>query len=111
VEHRKTFKVAILFLFLILSTLLSGCNSKSPEENQNTDSRFIGQWKNQRTSEILEFKDDGTYTITEKEEADWYTEPGGTIWMDGTAYSYSFSENDTVLSLTESGYTRIYQKL
>jgi hypothetical protein len=105
----KNSQVAVLFLFLVFGSLLSGCNSTSPEEN--TDSRFIGQWKNQRTSEILEFKDDGTYTITEKEEADWYTEPGSKIWMDGTTYSYTFSENDSILSLTESGYTRTYQKL
>lgn len=106
----KPSKVAVFFLFLLLSILLCGCTS-GPPEDETYDSRLIGQWRNERTSEILEFFANGIYTITEKEMANWSTASGGKLWMDGTLYSYSLSENDTVLSTTESGYTRTYRRI
>ncbi len=106
----KPSKVAAFFLFLFLGVLLCGCTSSPPEDETN-DSRLIGQWRNTRTSEILEFFENGIYTITEKEMANWSTGPGGKLWMDETLYSYSLSENDTVLSTTESGYTRTYRRI
>lgn len=106
----KRFKVAAFFLFLWLGVLLCGCTS-TPSVDETQDSRLLGQWRNERTSEILEFYADGTYTITEKEMANWSTEPGGNLWMYGTLCSYSLSENETKLSITESGYTRTYRKI
>lgn len=103
-------KVAAFFLFLLLAVLLCGCTSPPPAD-ETYDSRLIGQWRNTRTSEILEFYADGIYTITEKEMANWSTEPGGKLWMDGTLYSYNLSENDSLLSTTESGYTRTYRRI
>lgn len=106
----KPSKVAAFFLLITLSVLLCGCISSSPED-ETYDSRLIDQWRNERTSEILEFYADGTYTITEKEMANWSTEPGGKLWMYGTLCSYTLSENDMLLSITESGYTRTYRRI
>jgi hypothetical protein len=107
----KRFEVAALFFFFILSGVLSGCTSPPPGEDTTHDSLLIGQWRNPRTLEILVFSADGTYTITEGEYANWSTEPGGVLWMFGTQYTYSFSENNTVLSISEPGYTRTFQKI
>ena len=114
----KRFEVAVVFLFFISCGILSGCTS-TPENtqtddqtnNQTFDSRLIGQWRNPRTQEILEFKADGTYTITEAEMANWSTAPGGKLWMFGTPYTYTLSENNTLLSITEPGFTRTYNRI
>ncbi len=115
----KHIKVAALFFFFILSGILSGCTNTPSEKNETDDHLnektydplLPGQWKNPGTLEILEFKADGTYTLSEAEEATWYTESGGRLWMFGTPYTYALSENDTVLSITEQGFTRIYQRI
>jgi hypothetical protein len=115
----KRFEVAALFFLFVLSAILSGCTSTPPKNNQTDDqtnvhtydSLLIGLWRNPRTLEILEFMSDGTYSITEAEEADWYTQPGGILWMYGTQYTYSFSENNTVLSISEPGFTRTFQRI
>jgi hypothetical protein len=115
----KRFEVAALFFLFILSAILSGCTSTPSENNQTDgqtpektyDSLLIGPWRNPRTLEILEFNADGTYTITEAEMADWYTQPGGILWMYGTQFTYSFSENNTVLSISEPGYTRTFHRI
>lgn len=106
----KQSKVAVFFLFFFFGLLLCGCLG-TPPEDEAQDSRLIGQWRNTRTSEILEFFADGTYTITEKEMANWSTEAGGKLWMYGTLCAYSLSENETMLSITESEYTRTYQRI
>lgn len=115
----KRVEVVVLFLFLIFGVVLSGCTSTPPKDNETDggtnektyDSRLIGLWRNPRTLEILEFMSDGIYSITEAEMEEWYTQPGGILWMYGTQYSYSLSENDTILSITEPGYTRTFQKI
>ena len=115
----KRFEVAALFFLFILSAILSGCTSTPSENNQTDDqtndhtydSLLIGQWRNPRTLEILEFNVDGTYTITEAEEADWSTASGGRLWMYGTAYTYALLENDTILTITEDVYTRTFHRL
>jgi len=104
--------VAILFLFLVLMSLFSGCMNTSPSGHEKThDPRLIGSWQNNRTFEILEFKADGTYTVTEGELAEWYTESGGRLWMFGTAYTYTLADRDTLLNITEQVYTRTYHRL
>jgi hypothetical protein len=87
-------------------------NETEDNLNEKTyDGLLIGQWKNPHTLEILEFKTDGTYTLSEAEEATWYTASGGRLWMFGTPYTYALSENNTVLSITEQGFTRVYQRV
>jgi hypothetical protein len=115
----KRFEVAVLFLFFILCGVLSGCTSTTPDNNQTDgqtpektyDPLLIGLWRNPRTLEILEFGADGIYSITEAEMEEWYTQPGGKLWMYGTEYTYSLSENNTVLSITEPGYTRTFKRI
>jgi|GEM_PF-3162178 hypothetical protein len=115
----KRFEVATLFLFIILCGILSGCTNTPSEKNETDnqtpektyDSRLIGQWRNPRTLEILDFQANGIYSITEAEMEEWYTLPGGKLNMFGTMYTYSLSENDTVLSITEPGYTRTWNRL
>jgi hypothetical protein len=115
----KKFEVVVLFFFLSLSGVLSGCTSNPSENNQTDDqtpqktydSLLIGQWRNPRTLEILDFTPDGIYSITEAEMEEWYTQPGGILWMYGTQYTYSFGENNTMLYITEPGYTRTFQKI
>ncbi len=115
----KRIEVAVLFLFFLLGSILSGCNSTPPKDNETDgqtdekfyDSRLIGLWKNPRTMEILEFGADGIYSISEAETEDWYTQPGGILWMYGKNYTYSFSQNETVLSITELGYTQTWNRI
>jgi len=106
----KRFYVVVLFLFFFLCCILSGCTN-APPEVLGHDSRLIGEWKNERTLEVLEFNTDGTYTVTEAEMADWSTASGGKLWMYGTAYTYALLENDTILTITEDIYTRTYHRL
>jgi len=116
----KRFEVAVLFLFVIFCGILSGCTSTPTDKNQTDDqtpektydSLLIGQWRNPRTLEILYFGSDGIYSITEAEDAEeWYTQSGGKLWMYGTMYTYALSENNTVLSITEPGYTQTWQRI
>jgi hypothetical protein len=115
----KRIEVAALFLFFLLGSILCGCTSTPPKDNETNgptdgkfyDSRLIGLWKNPRTMEILEFGADGIYSISEAEMENWYTLPGGILWMYGTNYTYSFSQNNTVLSITEPGYTRTWNRI
>jgi len=117
--HMKRFDVAALFLLIILCGTLSGCTNAPSEKNETDnqtpektyDSRLIGLWRNPRTLEILDFQADGIYSITEAEMEDWYTQPGGILWMYGTRYTYTLSENNTVLSITEPGYTRTWNRI
>jgi len=106
----KRFDVVVLVLFFFLCCILSGCTN-TPPEDQSHDSRLIGEWRNERTLEVLQFNTDGTYTITEAEEADWSTASGGRLWMYGTAYTYALLENNTILTITEDTYTRTYHRL
>jgi hypothetical protein len=106
----KRFDVVVLVLFFILCCILSGCTT-TPPEVENHDSRLIGEWRNERTLEVLAFNADGTYTITEAELANWSTAPGGKLWMYGTAYTYALLENNTILTITEDIYTRTYHRL
>jgi hypothetical protein len=120
----KRAEVVVLFLFIFLGSVLSGCTNTPPKDNETDggtngkfyDSQLIGLWRNPRTLEVLEFRPDGIYSITEAEMEEWYTQPGGILWMYGTQYTYSFSENNTVLGITEvingePGYTRTFQKI
>lgn len=110
----KRFEVAALFFFFVLSGILSGCTSTPPDNHTDgttLDSLLIGEWRNPRTLEILVFMEDGTYTISEGEYANWSTGSGGILWMYGTQYTYSLSENNTILSITEPGYTRTFEKI
>jgi len=112
--------IAGLLLFLFFCTLLlSGCTNTPSDENETKnptdekfyDSRLIGQWENPNTRTILDFATDGTYYITEAEMETWYTLPGGILNMYGTNYTYALSENDTVLRITEPGFTRIWYRV
>lgn len=100
----------VLFLFFFFVCILSGCTDTSSESHPY-DSRLIGQWKNEKSLEVLEFFPDGTYFITEAEMEDWYTEPGGRLWMYGTLYSYTLSENNMMLNITGDGYSWILRKI
>jgi hypothetical protein len=112
----KRIEVAIFFLFLLLSGIFCGCTTTPSDKNQTSDqktydSRLIGQWLNPRTREVLSFRADGVYTLSEAETETWYTQAGGKLWMFGTEYTYSFSENNTILSITEPGFTRNYERI
>jgi hypothetical protein len=95
---------------IIISCLLGGCSSTN-NTSQGHDSRFVGQWQNQQTGEILTFYSDGTYNLEEGETANWSTADGGKLSMYNSFYSYLFSENNTVLTLTQESVTKIYKRL
>jgi hypothetical protein len=106
----KRFDVVILILLFFLGILVTGC-TQTPPEDEKYDSRLIGDWLNNRTKEVLTFENNGIYSITEAEMANWSTAEGGKLWMYGTLYSYALSENNTILRITGDGYTRIYKKI
>jgi hypothetical protein len=106
----KMYGALVLVLFFFLGGILSGCTT-TPPEVQGHDSRLIGEWRADRTMEVLIFNNDGTYTISEGETANWSTASGGKLWMFGTLYSYALLENNTVLTITQSEYTRTYRRL
>jgi len=106
----KQYGAFVLVLFFFLSGFLSGC-TETPPEVPGHDSRLIGEWRSEPSGEALIFRNDGTYTISEGETANWSTSSGGKLWMFGTQYSYALLENDTILTITQSGYTRTYRRL
>ena len=106
----KQSNIVVLSLFFFLGCFLSGCTDTLPESHPY-DSRLIGQWRNERSLEVLEFYPDGTYFISEAEMEEWLTEPGGRLWMYGTLYSYTLSANNTVLNITGDEHTRTFRKI
>ena len=102
--------IVVCSMVTILSCLLSGCSTTN-NTAQGHDSRFIGQWQNQQTSEILTFYSDGTYNLEEGETANWSTADSGKLWMYNSFYSYVFSENNTMLTLTQDSVTKIFIRL
>jgi hypothetical protein len=107
----KEYGAIILILFFFLGCILGGCTSTTPPTVETHDSRLIGNWQETHTKEILSFRADGTYTITEAELANWSTAPGGKLWMYGTLYTYALLENNTVLNISEDSYTRTYHRV
>ena len=100
-----------LVVFFCVTGFLSGC-TETPEEIHGLDSELVGEWQDQNISyEILTFYSNGRYNVAEGETANWSTAAGGKLWMNEMLYSYALSENNTVLSITQEGYTRTYRKV
>ena len=107
----KKYGILLLVVFFGVASFLSGC-TETPEEIHGRDTRLVGEWQNQGMySEILTFYSDGTYNVEEGETANWSTAAGGRLWMNGVLRSYALSENDTVLNITQEGYTQTYRKV
>ena len=111
----KRYDIFVIILFFFFCSLITGCINNSTDnhgdDEDGHDSRLIGEWRNQESLEILEFRADGMYTITEAEMANWSTEPDGKLWMYGSLYSYTLSDNNTVLNIVGQGYSWTFKKI
>ncbi len=101
----KKHLIVIGIVVLLLVVGLSGCNEISNPLTGNDDNRFVGTWKNEYGATITFFSD-GTGSQTSV-SFQWEIKDGKLVmdWIiEGTKYSlvynYSFSNNDTTLTLT-----------
>ena len=108
-------------MFLLISVCLCGCNENNitdddsnNETNGDNGTRFYGKWLEEAENEGMNltmrhtFSSNGTYTfeILDNDHSDtgtWELVDGNltTITSRITIYSYSFSDNDTTLTLTD----------
>jgi len=119
--------LSILFAFLLLTIVFSGCLESSNNENNQDLTKFVGSWISD---------DSENYSYLFGDEVTFYA--NGTIGSDsslldgslyevsdgkitviypdghkGTPRTYSFSDDDTVLTLTDSTWekTAVYTKV
>jgi hypothetical protein len=119
----KKHLVIIGILGLVVSLGLSGCTSPdtSPEEERN---KFVGTWTLTSTDIVtLSLYSNGTclYVISAtdietREKGTWELTEGvfiNTLYQHPRTFTYSFSDNDTTLTLVENenGEVTIFKKL
>jgi len=89
-------KFRCIAVVLLLATMFVSFNACSSDDDDNgkEENLIVGKWKELSSSEILEFKSNGTFEYTDSEDTDYKEVGKWKIESDGKLY-FLFSDDDT----------------